>query len=624
MNHEATARRRLPIGAELLDDGVHFRVWAPKPKTVELVIESGPTVPTEAEPGGYRSAFVPGAGAGARYRYRLDGQGPFPDPASRSQPEGVHGPSEVVDPSAFAWNDAGWRGVALPGQVLYELHVGTFTPEGTWDAAADRLPRLVELGATVVEAMPVAEFAGAFGWGYDGVQLYAPFHEYGPPDAMRRFVDRAHALGLAVILDVVYNHFGPDGCYQGLYSDDYLHHERDTDWGDSINFDVAQCREYFVANAGYWIDEFHLDGLRLDAVHAIHDSSPEHIIAAVGRRAREAAGGRSILLFVENERQDVRAVRPPSEGGFGLDGMWADDFHHAARVAAVGRAEAYYHDYQGTPQELISAVKWGFLLQGQTSRWQGKPRGTNAFDVPAMRFLTFLENHDQIGNSAFGRRLGTIVGPGRHRALTALALLAPQTPMLFQGRELGSERPFLFFSDHHEELAEAVRKGRRQELSGFPSTTHPEVLEHAPDPNARSTFEACKLVEPADHRDLADFRLIRDLLKLRREDPIFRAQDATRIQGAVIGPEAMVLRYFGDGSDCRLVLTNLGRDLDPATCTEPLLAPPPGTDWAAVWSSESPRYGGAGVPPPEPAGLWRAPGHATVVMAPVPTGAKRA
>lgn len=618
MNREAMAGRRLPVGAEVRDGGVHFRVWALKRKAVGVVIDGVRSVPMEPEADGYFAAFAPGAGVGARYRFRLDGEGPFPDPASRSQPDGVHGASEVVDPSAFAWTDAGWKGVELPGQVLYEFHVGTFTPEGTWDAAVARLPRLVELGVTVVEVMPVAEFAGSFGWGYDGVQLYAPYHEYGPPDAMRRFVDRAHALGLGVILDVVYNHFGPDGCYQGLYSEDYLHHGRASGWGDSLNFDSAPSREYFIANAGYWIDEFHLDGLRLDAIQAIHDSSDDHVVAAVARRAREAAGGRSIVIFAENEPQNVRVVRPQGEGGFGLDGMWSDDFHHAARVAATGRAEAYYCDYQGTPQELVSAVKWGFLFQGQVVKWQQKRRGTCAFGVPAMRFLTYLENHDQVANSARGSRLKTITSPGRYRALMGVTLLAPQTPMLFQGQELGSERPFLYFSDHHDELAKAVREGRREELAGFRSTTLPELREFLADPGARSTFEASKLVEPADYRDVADFRLIRDLLQLRREDPIFRAQDSARIHGAVIGPEAFVLRYFGDGPDCRLVLVNLGRDLYPTANTEPLLAPPPGMDWSVTWFSEDPRYGGSGIPPLESDQPWRAPGHSAVVLAPVP------
>ncbi|WP_197491149.1 malto-oligosyltrehalose trehalohydrolase [Planctomyces sp. SH-PL62] len=611
------------MGAEIQGGGVHFRVWAPKRKQVEVVVEggAGSLVALDAEAEGYYSGFAPGLGAGARYRYRLDGEGPYPDPASRFQPEGVHGPSEVVDPSTYSWSDAGWKGCGLRGQVLYELHVGTFTPEGTWDAAVDRLARLVELGVTVVEVMPVAEFAGEFGWGYDGVDLFAPYHVYGTPDAMRRFVDRAHSLGLAVILDVVYNHFGPDGAYFGAFSDSYLHGGRANDWGDALNFDgedSGPVRQFFESNAGYWIDEFHLDGLRLDATHAIHDASPDHIVASLTRRAREAAGGRSIILFAENEAQDVSMIQPQSRGGCGVDAAWNDDFHHAARVAATGRAEAYYADYHGTPQELISAVKWGYLFQGQLVKWQQKRRGTYAIDLPAEQFLIYLENHDQVANSARGSRLKTLTSPGRYRALTALQLLSPQTPMLFQGQELGSEQPFLYFCDHHEELASAVREGRREELAGFASTTLPELREHLFDPAAESTFLASKLVEPADFREVQEFRLIHDLLKLRRDDPVFRAQDATKIHGAVIGPEAFVLRFFGDFPDCRLILINLGRDLYPAANTEPLLAPPPGQDWSVTWFSEHPTYGGSGIPPLEADQPWRAPGHSAVVFAPVP------
>ncbi|MDG3005615.1 malto-oligosyltrehalose trehalohydrolase [Paludisphaera mucosa] len=624
MNEASTegisARRRLPVGAEVHDGGVHFRVWAAKRGAVEVIVE-GPDarrIALEPEADGYFSGFATGLGAGTRYRYRLDGEGPFPDPVSRSQPDGVHGPSEVVDPSRFAWTDARWMGVELRGQVLYELHLGTFTAEGTWDAAVERLPRLVELGVTTVELMPVAEFAGEFGWGYDGVDLFAPHHPYGTPDAMRRFVDRAHALGLGVILDVVYNHFGPDGTYHTTFSEDYLHHERASGWGASINFDSAPTREFFIANAGYWIDEFHLDGLRLDATQAIHDDSKDHVIAAMTRRAREAAGSRSILIYAENEAQDVRMIRPQADGGHGLDGLWNDDFHHAAKVAATGRAEAYYGDYQGTPQELISAVKWNFLFQGQVVKWQQKRRGTYALDVEAPRFVTYLENHDQVANSAKGSRLKTITSPGRYRALTALWLLSPQTPMLFQGQELGSERPFLYFSDHHDELAAAVCKGRLDELSGFRSTTLPELREALADPGARSTFSACKLEEPGDHREVSEFRLIRDLLKLRREDPIFRAQDALKVQGAVIGPEAFVLRFFAEAYDSRLILVNLGRDLYPTANTEPLLAPPPGMDWSLLWFSEHPRYGGSGIPPIEPEQPWRASGHSAVVLTPRP------
>ncbi|QEH37125.1 Malto-oligosyltrehalose trehalohydrolase [Aquisphaera giovannonii] len=618
--------RRLPIGAEVQGGGaVHFRVWAPLRSKVEVVLDGsqGSEVGLTPEPDGYHSGLVPHATAGTRYRYRLDGGDCCPDPASRFQPDGPHGPSEVVDPGAFAWRDESWPGLRLEGQVLYELHIGTFTDEGTWAAAAGQLPRLKELGITAVEVMPVAEFAGKFGWGYDGVSLFAPYRGYGSPDDMRRFVDRAHGLGLGVLLDVVYNHFGPDGDYHDSYSGTYVHSDRGpTGWGKALNFDgegSAPVREFFVSNAGYWIDEFHLDGLRLDAVQAIHDTSKLHVVTELTRHARAAAGRRTILVVAEDERQKVSLVKPVEKGGNGLDAVWNDDFHHASRVALTGHAEAYYCDYRGTPQELISAVKWGYLFQGQLCKWQQKLRGTPTYGIDAARFITYLENHDQVANSATGARIKELTSPGRYRAMVTLWLLAPQTPMLFQGQELGSSRPFLYFCDHNPELREIVRKGRQEELSGFRSTTHPAMLGKLPDPS--TSFEASRLDPPGDYRSHPAFLLFQDLLTLRREDPIFRSQCSRKLEGAVLGPEAFALRLWGDDpaagdEDCRLILVNLGRDLYPASNSEPLLAPPEDHEWELLCFSEDPRYGGAGMPPLDAASPWRLAGHGAVVLAP--------
>ncbi|HSF42920.1 MAG TPA: alpha-amylase family glycosyl hydrolase, partial [Thermoanaerobaculia bacterium] len=319
----------------MVPGGVHFRVWAPRRRKVEVVFEGGPGLELSAEGGGYFSGLAPEAGAGALYRYRLDDGDAFPDPASRFQPQGPHGPSQVIDPSTFAWTDRGWPGITREGQVLYEMHVGTFTPEGTWEAASRELPELAELGITVLELMPVAEFPGEFGWGYDGVDLFAPYHLYGEPDDFRRFVDRAHAAGLGVILDVVYNHLGPDGNYLKQFSEGYFTDRYKNDWGEAINFDgegSGAVREFFLANAGYWIAELHLDGLRLDATQDVKDASKDHILAAIARRAREAAGERPIYLVAENEPQETRLVRPPEEGGYGIDALWNDDYHHSAMV----------------------------------------------------------------------------------------------------------------------------------------------------------------------------------------------------------------------------------------------------------------------------------------------------
>jgi maltooligosyltrehalose trehalohydrolase len=627
------SHRRLPVGAEVRPGGgVHFRVWAPKCRKVEVVGEAKEGSITGAkgfalqpEGKGYFSGFGRGFGDGSLYRYRLDGEKLCPDPASRFQPEGPHGPSMVVDPEQYPWGVRDWKGLRLEGQVFYELHLGTFTPEGTWDAASKVLPRLAELGITAVEIMPVAEFAGSFGWGYDGVDLYAPYHRYGTPDDMRRFVDEAHGLGLGVILDVVYNHFGPEGCYLHDYSDDYVHKEKPgSDWGDAINFDGPESgpvREYFIANASYWISEYRLDGLRLDATQAILDDSKDHVLAAMSRQARAAAGGRAILLIAENEPQNSRLVRSPNEGGYGLDALWNDDFHHSVRVALTGHAEAYYCDFQGSPQELVSAVRWGYLFQGQICKWQQKKRGSSALGIPAARFVTYLENHDQVANSSLGLRVRDQTSPGRYRAMSTLWLLAPQTPMLFQGQELGTSRPFVYFSDHRDPLADCVREGRREELSGFRSTTHPELRAYLPDPSSSTSFLGSKIEAPANYADLPMFAFFQDLLRLRREDAVFRAQRSDAIHGAVLGPEALVLRYFGEGEGadcCRLVLVNLGRDLYPTPNTEPLLAPPPGMDWSALWFSEHPRFGGGSIPPLEPGQPWRMPGHTAIVLAPIP------
>jgi maltooligosyltrehalose trehalohydrolase len=573
-----------------------------------------------AEGDGWYSGFAQEAVAGDLYTLRLDGGAAYPDPASRFQPFGPHGPSQIIDPASFAWSDAGWSGLRLEGMVLYELHIGTFTHEGTWWAAALRLGELAELGINALEVMPVAEFAGRHGWGYDGVDLFAPYHEYGTPDDMRRFVARAHHLGIGVILDVNYNHFGPDGAHHRQFADAYFHPSRAAnEWGEALNFDGPGCepvREFFKANAGYWIDEFHLDGLRLDATQAIQDDSPEHIIAAIARCARKAAGNRPIVLIGENEPQEVSQIEPIERGGHGLDALWNDDFHHAAIVALTGRAEAYYRDYAGTPQELISAVRWGYLFQGQFSHWQQRPRGTPVPHVTAARFINYLENHDQVANTALGRRLAGIADAAALRALIALWLLAPQTPMLFQGQESGSTGPFHYFGDFPGETGRKMAQGRRDQESQFPSMTSPDASTWVPDPMARETFLASKLTDDRQPGARLMRSLFGDLIRLRRDDPIFRAQRADRIHGAVIGPHALALRYQGEGNDCRLVVTNLGRDRYNAIGVEPLMAPPSGTAWRLLLASEHPRYGGRGVPPIDPWQPWRISGHATLVLAP--------
>jgi maltooligosyltrehalose trehalohydrolase len=612
--------RRLPIGAEPRGNESHFRVWAPKARSVEVLRDADAATPLKPEGDGYFSGVAP-VRTGDRYRYRLDGDAAYPDPASRRQPDGPHGASEVVDPDTFRWTDARWRGVHLEGQVIYEMHVGTFTREGTWSAASRELPELARLGVTVIEMMPVADFPGRFGWGYDGVALFAPTRLYGTPDDLRRFVDQAHAVGIGVILDVVYNHLGPDGNHLAAFATEYFTDRYGNEWGQAINFDgdgAGPVREYFTTNAAYWIDEFHMDGLRVDATQQMFDASARHVLSEVAQHARAAARGRGVLLVAENEPQDTRLVRPPERGGHGFDALWNDDFHHTARVALSGRAEAYYMDYGGRPQELVSAVKHGFLYQGQHYAWQKKRRGTPARDVRPSAFVAYIQNHDQVANSARGDRLPATTSPGRVRALTALLLLGPATPMLFQGQEFGASSPFLYFADHRPALAALVRKGRGEFLAQFPSIAAPTVRACLPDPADVATFERSKLDLGERERHAETYALHRDLLALRREDAVFRAQAAHGVDGAVLGLEAFAVRLSGVAGDDRLLVVNLGADLRLDILPEPLLAPPESARWELAWSSDDPRYGGCGTAAQDFDGPWRVPAHAALVLRPRP------
>jgi maltooligosyltrehalose trehalohydrolase len=612
--------RRLPIGTEPHEDGagVHVRVWAPTHEQVTFVLESPGRreVVLAREAGGYHAAVIPDVGPGARYRFRL-GDDPrlHADPASRFQPEGPFGPSEVVDPSRFAWTDATWRGIEPERHVLYELHAGTFTPEGTWEAAAAWLPYLADVGITTLELMPIAEFAGGHGWGYDGVNLFAPFHGYGRPDDLRRFVDRAHAAGLGVILDVVYNHFGPAGNSMFDWCPHYRS-ARGTEWGEAIDFDgpnSAGVRELFISNAAYWIDELHLDGLRLDATQAIHDRSEDHVIAAIARSTREAGRGRRIFLVGENEPQDAELIRPP----FGLDALWNDDYHHTARVALTGLVDGYLHDYRGTPQELISAVKRGFLYQGQLYPWQKQARGTPTRGLSRARFVHYLENHDQVANLGLGERLPRLSDPATLRAITALTLLAPELPLLFQGQEAGSTRPWRFFVDHCEDLRASVREGRAQFVAQFDRLATAEAQAALPDPCDPETMRACILDPAARSLDNPAVRLHRDLLRLRRDDPAFTDPRPDALDGAVLGDRALALRYEQpDPMRDRLLIVNLGPTLAQASVPEPLIAPPRGAAWRLIWSSEDPAYGGHGTPPPLDLERLYVPARSALLLAP--------
>jgi maltooligosyltrehalose trehalohydrolase len=615
--------RKLPVGADVFSDGVHFRVWAPKCQHVELVLlepdgySERHIQPLEPESGGYFSTFSDQARAGSLYGFSLDQHKHlYPDPASRFQPRGVHGPSQVVDPSAYVWKNAVWRGCTLKGQVAYELHLGTFTPQGTWTAAREKLPHLADVGVTLLEIMPIAAFHGEFGWGYDGVAWYAPYHVYGTPDDAREFIDKAHGLGIGVILDVVYNHFGSCGNYTDAYSSFYFSKRHPTEWGDAINYDGEQAgpvREFVTSNAAYWIREFRFDGLRLDATQAIYDDSSRHVLADLSQAAREAAGDRAIILVAENESQHVCHLEPTEQGGFGLDGLWNDDFHHTCRVAATGHAEFYYADYLGSPQEILSALRHGYLYQGQYAPRQKRRRGSPTRGKDAAQFIHYLQNHDQVANSGRALRLNMITSPGRYRALTAVLLFGPETPLLFMGQEFGASTPFSYFADHDVDLAALVREGRWGYIRRFPRTAKWGEKGELADPSSRETFEDSKLDWEECQRNEPTLRLHRDLLRLRREDPVISQQDWSKLDGAVVGSDAFVLRWLADDGNDRMLCVNLARDLQWSPVTEPLAAPPRRRQWRLLWSSEDYEYGGAGTPDFDPQ-EWVLPGHTAIVL----------
>lgn len=617
-----TPQLRLSIGAMPQPEGTRFRLWAPLAKKIDVILmEREAQFSLEPEEGGYFSALVPQAVAGDRYKFRLDGKDSFPDPASRYQPEGPHGPSQIVDPAAYQWSaaEASWPGVSIAGQVLYEFHVGTFTPEGTYAAAAREFPRLRDMGITVLESMPLAEFAGEVGWGYDGVQLFAPFHHYGTPDDLRRMIDVAHQHGIGIILDVVYNHLGPDGNYLTKFSQAYFS-RTGTEWGDAINFDgsnSAPVREYFRANAAYWIEAYHFDGLRLDATQSIHDngSHGKHIVAEIGEAVRQAAGNRKTMIVAENEPQDCCLICPVDQGGYGLDGVWNDDFHHSAVVALTGRREAYFSDHLGRPQEFISVAKYGYLFQGQYYSWQRKPRGTSSLGLQPKAFITFLENHDQVANFGSSRRMHQLSSPARYRAMTALWLLSPGTPMFFQGQEYGAETPFHYFAGHTGDLGRAVSEGRREFMRQFASQDAPEMWDSFRDPKDPETFRRSRLDPAEQGRHPEIVRLHSDLLALRRNDPVLSG--SFQLDGAVLGDNCFVLRYLTDTDDDRLLVVDLGTGLDLPHLPEPLVAPPAGCEWQLRWSSESPAYGGCGAWAPGRFGAWDVPGECTQLLIPV-------
>jgi maltooligosyltrehalose trehalohydrolase len=603
---------RPALGAWCEGGGVRFRVWAPERERVELVLEDAGAAaapPLERDADGYWSGFAPALAAGARYRYRLDGEGPFPDPASRFQPEGVHGASQVVDASRFAWSDRDWRGVALEDLVVYELHVGSFTPAGSFAGVAARLPELVGLGVTAVELMPLGDFPGNRNWGYDGVDLFAPARCYGTPDDLRRLVEHAHNLGLAVLGDVVYNHLGPDGAYLGLFSPGYFNPAHPTPWGAAVNLDgpaSAHARAFFVENALHWIHEYRFDGLRLDACHALVDDSERHFLAELQARARETVTDRQVLVIAEDSRNLVSMVRPESADGWGLDAVWADDLHHQLRVHLAGDRDGYYADFAGSSADIARTLRDGWFFQGQPSRHFGGPRGTDPTPAHPQCFVVCLQNHDQVGNRALGERLHQQIDAAAWRAASTLLLLAPETPLLFMGQEWGASSPFLYFTDHNPQLGRLVTQGRRREFAGFAAFSDPATRERIPDPQAEATFAASRLdwVERECEPHAGQLRLHQALLALRRE-----LTAARRARGAfdvsAHGEDGLVLDYrpLGEAPTRLTVAVWLrgagGLVLAPAVAAGADRGAAPAPSWSERLSTEDARF----VADPHPIGV---------------------
>lgn len=586
------------LGAHVVDGGVEFAVWAPNASVVEVQID-GARHALSPGAAGVHSGNVDGTGAGTRYQFVLDGGMPLPDPRSRFQPDGVHGPSEVIDPSTFAWDaaDDGWPGLTMDNLVVYELHVGAFTPEGTFASLIAELPELARLGVTAIELMPVNEFPGKHNWGYDGVDWFAPSRAYGRPDDLRRLVQAAHAAGLGVLLDVVYNHFGPDGNYLRQFSDDYFTDRHRTPWGEGINYDgpnSSVVRDLVLDNVRMWIEEYRIDGFRFDASDTIRDESPVHIKAAITAAAR-AAARKPIVLIAEESSNDVGIFHPAQQGGAGMTGVWADDFHHEIRVLLTNARENYYANYEGSLAGIARTINEGFLYQGEPRPADGKPRGTKVTDEPAHAFVFAIQNHDQVGNRPFGERLHHDVEAGRYRVASALLLLAPETPLLFMGQEFAASTPFLFFTDHHEELGRLVTEGRRREFSGFRAFHDEAARDQIPDPQAESTFTASRL--DLRERELPGhagvYALYRELLRLRREDPVLLVRDRTRTNASVAGAHCLLLhRWSSDGH--RLLVANFGSAITVDLTRSPSIAALTAQPWDTLLSTDHPGLGGIG------------------------------
>lgn len=607
----------LPVGAHLVSDGVSFRVWAPDHRHLRVATGAKGAetryIELERDAEGFFSGRDEEGRAGDLYWFQVDGR-LLPDPASRFQPTGVEGPSQVVDPHDYAWRVQDWRRPPLRGRVIYELHVGAFTPEGTFLATMSKLDALADLGVNAIELMPLNEFPGDRSWGYDGVLPFAPARCYGTPDELRALVDAAHERGLAVIVDVVYNHFGPHGNPLPAFARSYFHPRRHNDWGQGLNFDgegAGPVRQFFLQNACMWFDEYRVDGLRLDAVHAIEDRSSPHLIAEIAAAAR-ARGG---FTIAEDERNDAHIITPADAGGWGVDGMWADDFHHTTRVALTGQQEAHFSGYRGTIAEWVDTLGHGWLYRGQEFPVWGRPRGTACEHLPLERFVLCISNHDQVGNRPLGDRLHEGVRPEEYRALSMLFCLLPHTPMLFMGQEWAASAPFPFFTDLPGELGARMGENRRKEFASRNAHYPPDMLAQMPDPKSEATFRRAKL--NWDERTVAPhteiLALYRECLRLRGRASVFQSPPRDVWQIAQLGDGTLGLRARDEQGDW-LLLSSFAKAEEESLPNGDFLAPRRGRSWTPLLTSDERRFGGGGATVRTAPESWRIPSPLTVLL----------
>jgi maltooligosyltrehalose trehalohydrolase len=569
-----------------------FRVWAPKASKVDFVLHPGGAerrFSMRKDSAGIFKLRLSEARPGDLYAFSVDEHSPWPDPASRFQPQGVHGPSQLVDPGSFEWSDRRWHGVERERLVIYELHVGAFTREGTFAALSGKLAYLRELGVTAIELMPVADFPGCRNWGYDGAALFAPARGYGSPDDLRRLVDRAHTTGLGVLLDVVYNHLGPDGSYLAAFSPFFHSSRHQSPWGPGLNFDGPRSewvRRFFIDNALHWIHEYHFDGLRLDATHAIVDDSPKHFLAQLSEAVESSVHQRRVLLIAEDDRNEARIATPRAAGGWGLDAVWADDFHHEVHRCLTGEGDGYFADFSGSTAEIAATARQGWFYSGQTAPSFGKKRGSDPAELPFPAFVTCLQNHDQVGNRAMGERLDHLVEPAAYEAASVLLLLLPETPLLFMGQEWASASPFQYFTDHNTELGRQVTEGRRREFARFASFANSAVRARIPDPQDASTFERSRLdwENSGKHPHAGALRLYRRLLGLRASHPAMQNPSREGFDILASGKDGLVLARHSGANWILGILQLRGGGVH--EIDQPTLALPPGAHWGVVLTTE--------------------------------------